>query len=226
MAADPWQTAMLHCPEPRLLLLTCRQGGKSTCAAALAVRTAVLTPGALVLLLSPSERQSAELAATALALYESLGAPVRPRKRTALQLYLGNGSRLIALPENPRTVRGYSGAALLVVDEAAQVSDDLYHTVRPMLAVSGGRLLALSTPFGRRGFFWEEWERGAGWTRVAVPATDCPRISPAFLEEERRAQGERWFNQEYLCSFESDIGAVFDPVAVGRAFTAGAGLWG
>jgi hypothetical protein len=37
------------------------------------------------------------------------------------------------------TIRGFSAATLIVEDEAARVPDDLYFSVRPMLAVSGGR---------------------------------------------------------------------------------------
>ena len=58
---DPWQQEVLRTDDPRVLLLCCRQSGKSTVAAALAVHTAITKPNALVLLLSPSLRQSAEL---------------------------------------------------------------------------------------------------------------------------------------------------------------------
>ena len=68
--------------------------------------------------------------------------------------------------------------------------------------MSGGRLIAFSTPFGTRGWWYEEWEHGgAGWERFEIPATQCPRIAPAFLAEEQRALGEWWFEQEYLCRF-------------------------
>ena len=94
----------------------------------------------------------------------------------------------MALPGTEKTVRSYSGVRLLVVDEASRVDDALYGSVRPMLAVSQGRLVALTTPWGKRGWFYRAWsEGGADWERHRVPATDCPRISPAFLEEERRS---------------------------------------
>jgi hypothetical protein len=62
-------------------------------------------------------------------------------------------------------VRGFSGTSLLIVDEAARVDDELYYAVRPMLAVSGGVLMMLSTPFGKRGVFYEEWTGGECWER-------------------------------------------------------------
>jgi hypothetical protein len=89
------------------------------------------------------------------------------------------------------------------------VDDTLYCSVRPMLAVSQGTLVALSTPFGKRGWFHDEWHGENDWHRVKVRAEQCPRISPQFLAEERRALGERWFNQEYRCEFSECLDAVF-----------------
>jgi hypothetical protein len=89
------------------------------------------------------------------------------------------------------------------------VADSLYYAVRPMLAVSRGRLVALSTPFGKRGWYHDEWHGEGEWQRVKITAEQCSRIAPEFLAEERRALGERWYRQEYLCSFEDTIDAVF-----------------
>jgi hypothetical protein len=129
---------------------------------------------------------------------------------TAQELLLENGSRVVCLPCREDTVRGYSHVSLPVIDEAARVPDDLYRAVRPMLAVSQGRLICLSTPYGRRGFFYEAWAKGGSdWERIEVPAARVARIPPAFLEEERRCLGESWFRQEYGCSFEALEGLVF-----------------
>ena len=72
-------------------------------------------------------------------------------------------------------------------------------SIRPMLAVSGGRLIALSTPFGTRGWWYEAWRSRESWERYEISASRCPRIAPDFLDEERRAMGEWWFAQEYDC---------------------------
>ena len=96
-----------------------------------------------------------------------------------------------------------------MIDEASRVSDDLYYAVRPMLAVSSGRIVCLSTPFGKRGFFFEEWTSGQRWNRLKVTADECPRISPEFLEEERRALGPHWFAQEYMCEFADTSHQLF-----------------
>jgi hypothetical protein len=212
MTPDPWQAELLRCPSTRTLLLCSRQSGKSLTSAALALRAALLRPGSLVLLLSPSLRQSSELFRDKiLRLYDALGRPVPPKRPrdSALHLDLTNGSRVVSLPATEGTIRGYSGAALLVIDEAARVPDDLYRSVRPMLAVSGGGLVGLSTPFGKRGWFYSEWTGTAPWRRVTITASECPRIPAEFLAEERAALGERWYRQEYECSFEETVDAVF-----------------
>ena len=107
-------------------------------------------------------------------------------------------------------MRGFSNPTLLLIDEASRVPDGLYDALRPMLATGNGDLWLMSTPYGPRGFFWEEWERGGErWTRIAVPATECPRISKEFLEEER-LKGERYFRQEFLCEFVQTEDSLFN----------------
>lgn len=83
-----------------------------------------------------------------------------------------------------------------------------------MLAVRDGRLILMNTPFGKRGHFWREWSEGVNWQRVEVPASRVPRISSAFLEEERSSMGAWWFSQEYGCEFRESTDAVFSHAAV------------
>jgi hypothetical protein len=210
MRPDRWQAKLLRSTSSRQLLLCSRQAGKSLSAAGLALREALLNPPALVLLLSPTQRQSGELFRDKVKrLYSDLGRPVPTSQESQLTMELANGSRIISLPGDEETIRGYSGVNLLVIDEAARVPDDLYRSVRPMLAVSKGRLVALSTPFGQRGWFYQEWSEGAGWERTQINALACPRISREFLEEERRSLGDRWWMQEYMTSFEESCDSVF-----------------
>lgn len=221
IAPDPWQAAVLRSASPRLLLNACRQSGKSTITAAVAVHTAVYEPGSLVLLVSPSLRQSGELFKKALAVYRALDHPVPAASETALTLTLESGSRIVSLPGKEATVRGYSGAALLAIDEASRVPDELYLALRPMLAVSGGRLIALSTPWGKRGFWHAEWtEGGPGWERYEVPAQSCSRIPAAFLEEERRSMGPLFFASEYACQFVETEDQFFAYNDIAAAITA------
>lgn len=199
---DPWQADVLRSDARRILLNCSRQSGKSTTCATIGLHRALYVPGSLVLLLSPSLRQSSELFRTLARLYTRMGETIPPKAESALRLELKNGSRIISLPASEATVRGYSAVDLLVIDEASRVPDDLYASVRPMLAVSDGRLIALSTPYGKRGWWSDAWhDGGPRWERVRITATECPRISPAFLQEERESLGDWWYRQEYGCEF-------------------------
>jgi hypothetical protein len=247
MTPDPWQIQVLQSRKAQILLLCSRQVGKTVVAAAQALRTALLEAPALVLVLTPSERQSGEYMRRIKELHEALrkpktlaGSPQSYHKKQAtevsqddayfrlpiktressLQLHFDNGSRIIGLPASEGKVRVYSSVALLLIDEASRVDDALYRAMRPMLAVSQGRLLALSTPFGKRGWFHDAWHGSGDWEHVKITADQCPRIPADFLAEEREALGERWFRQEYLCSFEDSVDAVFAYTDIQAAMSA------
>jgi hypothetical protein len=206
---DPWQDDLLRSTSKRLLLNCCRQSGKSTMTGIIALHRALYHPGSLILSLAPALRQSQELFAKIAGFYRDLGRPVSPVAERKLSLELENHSRIITLPGSEKTIRGFSGTTLLIVDEAARVDDSLYYALRPMLAVSGGTLMMLSTPYGKRGIFYEEWTSGHGWERFCITAEECPRISPEFLEQERRSLPAWVYRQEYECSFEETQDAVF-----------------
>jgi hypothetical protein len=165
--------------------------------------------GSLVLVASPSERQSAEWVRKAERFVRALGVKPRGDGANAQSILLPNDSRIVGLPGAEATVRGFSAVSLLLIDEAARVPDDLYRSLRPMLAVGQGELWLMSTPFGKRGFFYEEWRNGQGWERVTGPATECARIPAGFLEEEQRVLGEQWFAQEYMCEFTDNGQSLF-----------------
>ena len=218
---DRWQADVLRRRDRQTVLNCTRQGGKSLVTALGAVHEALFHPPALVLLFARAQRQSLELYGKVRAILRALGEEVPGYETdTKSSLELDNGSRMLCLPGDEATTRGFSGVNLLVIDEASRCPDLLYEAVRPMLAVSGGRLVLLSTPWGRRGFFWEVWTNGGpAWHRVKVTAPECPRIPAGWLEEERRSLPERVFRQEYMCSFEDIETQVFPTDLVLQAFT-------
>jgi hypothetical protein len=222
---DPWQADVLRSSAPRILLNCCRQSGKSTTVGTLAAHTAVYQPGSLVLLVSPTQRQSAELLLKVRTVLGTIG-PVEMETESVLALALGNGSRVVSLPgHNEGTIRGYSCVDLLLVDEASRVRDDLMAAVRPARAVSGDRLVALSTPFGTRGWWFEAWRGTEAWQRHKVQAVECPRIPADFLAEERRELGEWYYAQEYECAFQDSQSAAFRQVDIDAAFQEGIETW-
>jgi phage FluMu gp28-like protein len=223
---DAKQAEVLRCGAKRLLLNCSRQWGKSTVTALMAVHRAWFQPESLVLVTGPSERQAAEFVRKAQKFVALLEVKPRGDGQNRRSILLPNGSRIVGVPSGEARVRGFSKVSLLVIDEAARAADELYRAMRPVLAVSGGDLWLVSTPNGKRGFFWEAWTKGgAEWTRVSVPATECSRISKQFLEEERKTHTDEWFRQEYLCEFVQDWKGLFDMDLVDAAFREDFGLF-
>ncbi len=205
---DSKQRELLEAESRRVILNCTRQWGKSSVTALKAVHAALTTKEATVIVMSPSERQSGEFLRKVKRFLAKAGLAKLPTDQVnELSVVLPNESRVIALPGVEATMRGFSAVDLLIIDEAARVSQEQYYAAGPMLAVKNGALWLLSTPFGAQGFFWREWVQGGEeWLRVEVKASECERISAAFLESERRRMGADWFRQEYCCEFVSAEG--------------------
>ena len=218
--ADDWQKGILRSQASRILVNGARQVGKSAVSALLAMHVALYEPGSLVLTLAPSLRQSQELYRQMLTIYKALGRPVPAETENTMQMQLASGSRIVALPATESSIRGFSAARLLCVDEASRVGDALWHSVSPMVAVSQGRIVAISTPNGRRGWWYRAWQEGSQWERYTVRASECPRISAEYLDEQRREMPGWMYEQEFEGHFgdsdvqafrSEDIEAAFDP---------------
>jgi hypothetical protein len=213
IAPDVWQSDLLRSDAKQMILNCSRQSGKSTISSVLGLHTALFAPDSLVLLLSPSLRQSQELFRKLKDCYNAVACDALPKiiEESALRLEFDNGSRVVALPGSEQTVRGFSAVSLLILDEASVIEEALYQSLRPMLAVSDGRIILLSTPRGKRGFFFETWTNGGpDWHRTRITAEECPRISAEWLENERKTIPDFWFRQEFLCQFVETIDSVFN----------------
>jgi hypothetical protein len=206
---DAWQREALQERPRRLLLNCCRQSGKSFVAATLATHQALYQPGSLTVCIAVAQRQAAELVRVCRELYGAIGAPVRAESENKLSLELANGSRILAVPSTEATIRGLSKVGLLIMDEASRIPDSLYAAVLPFLAVSNGSLALLSTPWGRRGFFFEAWKNRSEWFYREVHGKDCKRIAPEFLAEQRRETGEFFYRQEWECEFNDSMTGAF-----------------
>jgi Terminase large subunit, T4likevirus-type, N-terminal len=207
---DPVQAKILSSSSNRLLLNCSRQWGKSTTAALIALHTALYDAPAMIVLISPSQPQSTELFKKIHGFWAKLSGAPKADQETLTRMQLANGSRIVSLPGSEKTTRGYSAAKIVIMDEASRVPDELLAVVRPMLATTRGRFMAMSTPAGKRGWFYEAWEHGEGWEKVRVEAKECPRISPEFLKEEMSALGPMQYSQEYECQFIDPETAVFN----------------
>ena len=209
----------------RQVALNCsRQWGKSTVAAVWAVHRLVFVPGATVLVVGPSGRQSGETLRKVVGFLGILGLKTKGDGVNRMSKVIENGSRVVALPANEATVRGFSAVSMLVVDEASRVEDEIYDALLPCLAVANGDVVLLSTPQGKRGEFYRVMTEGERWLRHTGPVTECERVSEAFLERERR-RGEGYYRQEYLCEFVESGTYLIEEIVVRKAVKGGEGVW-
>ena len=217
---DPWQAEFLRSDSRQMILLCCRQSGKSTISSILALYKAFYHPNSNILLLSKTQRQSQDLFKKVIHHLKVLPTDERPAiiKETGMQLELANGSKIVALPGSEDTIRGKSAIDLMIIDEAAFVYDSFYFTVRPMLAVSQGRMVAISTPHSKRGWFYDTWtQEDNGWHKIKITARECPRITPEILEQERTVMPSYMFKTEYECEFMENEGQLIPTEYIMRA---------
>lgn len=216
---DPWQRDVLRFSGKRLVLNCCRQSGKSTTTSAAALHRAVFVADSLVLMVSPSLRQSGELFRKMRDFMRAMGdAAPKLTEDNQLSLRMENGSRIVSLPGTEATVRGFSGVDLIIEDEASRVDDKLHSALRPMLATSDGTLILASTPHGARGHFYEAW-CSPDWQKVSVTADNVPRISAEFLADEKNALGQWLYQQEYEGQFVDRDTQLFSSADIEAAFT-------
>jgi len=216
----PYQELVLNSKHQRILVLIHRQGAKSTTAATLIKAQTMRYPDTDCLIISPSQRQSDQTLRRIKNIEHKLSYNLPKVSNAVRSIEYKNRSRVIALPGEEDTIRGFT-PALLVADEASRIMDDVYAAISPMLAVGKGRFVLLSTAFGKRGYFFKTYEQYATitantaqngkseeWLVINVTADQCPSIDPEFLESERKILGEKLFNQEYMNTFNDPVNAV------------------
>jgi hypothetical protein len=233
-----WEIEALDPGVRRLIILSCRQAGKSTITAVKTLNKAKTLAGALNLVTAPTQDQSKELVKKMdMFRHRDPRLPALTHDGTFEKEFV-NGSRIVALPGSERSVRGYTGPKTIIIDEASQVSEDLVMAIRPMMIGADTELILLSTPRGKRGYFYRQWTQGRHWKKIlvrigfdlvdgklvkAMPekqfhelmlkqgvlAYYSPRHTLEELEEELQAMDEVWFRQEYLCEFVDTMVTYF-----------------
>jgi hypothetical protein len=237
----PWQVYILEQIQAgtvRVWLDGARQSGKSTLTAGLPAFVSK-TERALSLIYAASEDQAKDDIDKVKEYIEADDTYPDLKLDSTEHIKLPNGSYIKANTSTAKTKRGKSKPRLILFDEAAQVGDDLYRTVRPMLTANPTCLvIALSTPWGKSGFFFR-LSKNPRWLRVMVRApweVKGSRVVSAepeerfakrmlaegihafysprhtdrdFMQEELEEHGERWFRQEYLCEFVEAEDNVF-----------------
>ncbi len=216
----PYQLRWVQDTARFKIWLKSRQIGGSLAAAFEVVSDAIETGGDWVIL-SAGERQALEFmekvnrAASIFcdAVSYSTGREYRPETQKS-QLRFPNNARILALPANPSTARGYS--ANLVLDEFAfhENPEDIWRAVYPIISnpLRGAlKLRVISTPAGRNNKYFDLWEHAPDFSRHKTTVFDAVAAGlPLNLDELRAnlADPDGWA-QEFECQFMEHSSQVF-----------------
>ena len=203
MELDNWQKEVLT-TKGNICLCSGRQVGKSTVISIKAGEFAVNNPKKTIMIISAVERQALLLFEKTLSyIHDNYKNSIKKGKDkpTKHTLRLTNGSVIHCLPTglSGYGIRGYT-IDMLFADEAHFIPEDVWAAVTPMLAVSGGDIVLLSTPVGRQGYFWRCSE-DENFTQFRVSSESCERIDKDFLKREKEQMSKLQYKQEYLGQF-------------------------
>ena len=225
-----------------LWLVVGRRGGKSQCAALLAVYEAAfrdhtdrLAPGevATVAVLAADRKQARAVFRYVSGLLRSnpmLERLIAREDREAIELT--NRAVIEITTASYRQARGYTFGAVIADEVAFWRSDDsanpdheILNAVRPGLATLGGPLICLSSPYARRGELWETYRRHYGKASgVLVAQADSRTMNPGLPERvvadayERDPQSAA---AEYGAQFRTDVETFLTREAVDSAVRTG-----
>ena len=220
---DPWQDRLIRSTACRIKVLCTRRAGKSRAVATRVLARCLTNRNFNALIFSPTQFQSMEFLDYVRGMSLALKCSITMTNDARREIRFSNGSTAISLPDSPSGVVGVRQPHMLVIDEGAKVSDALYYSVFPMAGLENCEIDVLSTPFGKRGWFFELFDRtspkGAGWEEHLITADHCPRLSRPFLDEAKLQMGDRWYKQEFYCDFVDAVDAVFSSSVIAEAMS-------
>ena len=229
LALDPWQKEVLE-HKGNLVVCSGRQTGKSSIIAIKAAEFVVSNRNKHVLIVSVTEDQAIELLQKVVLYIENKYKAYikKPYTKNVLKnkLVLNNGSivRTKAVGMSGTGARGFT-IDMLIADEAAFMPEDVWPAVTPMLSTTGGDIILLSTPHGKKGYFWQSYSMSElgfkVWHINSVENAQTRPISETwpewrktaqinFIENEKLRMTEKEFGQEYLGQFVDDLSQWFD----------------
>ena len=208
---DTWQKEVLE-TKGNIVLRSGRQVGKSTIISIKAGEFAIRTPKKTILVIASVERQASLLFEKTLAyLYENYKEQVKTGKDkpTRHKIQLKNGSVIHSLPTglSGYGIRGYT-IDLLIADEAAFIPEDVWTAVTPMLAVTKGTIILLSTPKGKGSYFYRCFS-DPSFSKFHISSEECSRSDQKFLEREKKRMTKLQYAQEYLGEFLDELQQLF-----------------
>lgn len=219
---DAWQKEVIE-TDGNLCICSGRQTGKSQCVAIKACEFVVKNPKKQVMILSITEEQAINLLQKCtLYMAEKYSRLIKKGKDrpTKSKLLLNNGSKIItkAVGQSGFSVLGYTND-LLIIDEAALVSDSIWESITPTLLTSThGNIILISTPHGKKGFFYQAFH-SEDFKKIYMNSVEVIEKRPissswtkirrekamGFLESEKKRMSIREFGQQYLAQFLEDL---------------------
>ena len=213
-----YQKEFLDNPSNRKLFVAGRRVGKSRSASWKALWYAITHAEAEVLLTAKTQRQSMEL-------FRQIKSEIRQseaendewgiQRETRTEVNFSNGSRIVCLPlgRDGSNIRGY-GADLLIVDEAAYVPEEIFQEVlMPFLAVGENKFVMISTPRGKRGFFWKRYDESQRdenrYFVQQVPTMSNPKVPDQWIDQQRKNLTPMQFKREIKGEFDENADAYF-----------------
>lgn len=230
---DEWQKEILA-HKGNECICSGRQTGKSTIISIKASEFAVKQKNKLILIISVTEDQSIMLLQKCL-LYIEQHYPKLickgKRRPTKSKIELVNGSviRTKAVGMSGQGARGFT-INMLIADEAAFMPEDVWAAVTPMLVTTGGDIILISTPHGKKGFFYDCYhsEQFKTWHINSVDNLTNRPISDDWsllqrdkaighIAAEKKRMSEREFGQEYEGKFLDDLSQFYPDEVIRKA---------
>ena len=212
----PAQQLILDCPARFESVRAGRRFGKGVVATRWLTERAIERPDEMTWWIAPTYQTSLHGGWTTM--IKSLPRPERRVLKADRRIELTRGGQIeYKSADQPDNLRG-EGLAALVIDEAAYIDDYVWDEVlRPMLMTTNGRVLMISTPRRRRGFFYETCRAGErGEHDVAnfhFPSSSNPFVPASEIELLRRTMPEIAFAREILAEFVEDLACPLARVA-------------
>ena len=206
---DPWQLKFLVCNAKRITIVCGRQCGKTAAASILIAEEAVNIPNSYIMI-GAYVIEQAEHLLWKIKDYMFTKHNSKIEGRPTLHfMELKNGSKIIckAVGDTGAGMRGPT-VTLLVLDEAALIPDRAWVAIEPVISVSKGRVILLSTGQCKKGFFYKS-TLDEDIEQFKVSARDCPRHSKEFLDKKEAELSPVAFAQEYLGEFLDDYNRKF-----------------
>ncbi|MHA1876735.1 MAG: terminase large subunit domain-containing protein [Promethearchaeota archaeon] len=203
-----YQRKLLLSNSKRITFRSGRQVGKTTIAAGRAIHHALSHENRQVLIVSPTQRQSSIMFRKIRSLLKHRLIFDEIESESQTMITFKNGSEIHSLPgNNPDTIRGFSPTKS-IVDEAAFVKDELFVALEPSLAATNGGLEMYSSPFGKRGRFYNSFDE-EGFEKYHIKSKESPLITDEFLQNARKSKTELEYLQEYEGEFLEEQDTYF-----------------